>query len=73
MLSKILVLFLVANIVLAKTKFNKGQSNTSSKPGLNVLKRDCWLCTYPCDNIYCCDDGHPQCCQISGQCSCCDS
>ncbi|KAI9308332.1 hypothetical protein BJ944DRAFT_260477 [Cunninghamella echinulata] len=79
MFSKIFVLLLVANVALAKTKFgitkniDKGQSNISSIPGLSVSKRECYLCSYPCDNIYCCDDGHPQCCTIGGQCACCDS
>ncbi|CAG2109892.1 unnamed protein product [Medioppia subpectinata] len=48
----------------------------SVKPGVNVTNfalksNDCWTCGYPCESIYCCDDGNPQCCQVSGMCACC--
>ncbi|ODM94497.1 hypothetical protein Ocin01_12173 [Orchesella cincta] len=37
----------------------------------NMARVACWVCSYPCGAYYCCNDGYPQCCVVSGRCRCC--
>lgn len=82
-LEKVFILLLLVgfNIVLANFNILKEVKNVDKRTINNIKfgiksynkRDDCHLCSYPCDHTWCCDDGHSQCCQISGQCSCCSS
>ncbi|CAG2169842.1 unnamed protein product [Oppiella nova] len=53
------------------------QNGQSFRAGLeaelfkNYKTNDCWQCSGGCTAVYCCDDGYPQCCIVTGKCGCC--